>query len=166
MMWLESLSRGNSWCSRNLKGKYSESFTSKKKNTTTKLFIRYCFQIFLSCDKIYLLLICEIVSISSFSTSIQMLSFLEQPKNLIDSILFRSDMEIENENLPFLYKLVGTWAFSPHPKYVKVHSWFNKFFKDNLFYGCLTIMCIVLISRQWRSLLTWFRSLDSETFDP
>ena len=28
----------------------------------------------------------------------------------------RSDMEIENENVPFLYKLVGTWAFSPHPK--------------------------------------------------
>lgn len=47
----------------------------------------------------------------------------------------RSDMEIENENVPFLYKLVGTWAFSPHPK-------------------------------QWRSFLTWFRSLDSETFDP
>jgi len=28
----------------------------------------------------------------------------------------RSDMEIINNHEPFLYKLVGTWAFSPHPK--------------------------------------------------
>ena len=47
----------------------------------------------------------------------------------------RSDMEIINSHQPFLYKLVGTWAFSPHPE-------------------------------QWRSFLAWFRSLDSETFDP
>lgn len=47
----------------------------------------------------------------------------------------RSDMEIMNDNLPFLYKLVGTWAFSPHPA-------------------------------RWREFLTWFRGLDSETFDP
>ncbi len=26
------------------------------------------------------------------------------------------DVEIINEYRPFLYKLVGTWAFSPHPK--------------------------------------------------
>ena len=44
-------------------------------------------------------------------------------------------MEILNDHQPFLYKLVGTWAFSPHPA-------------------------------RWRELLTWFRSLDSETFDP
>ena len=30
-MWLESLSRGNSWCSRNRRGKYLESFTSSEK---------------------------------------------------------------------------------------------------------------------------------------
>ena len=47
----------------------------------------------------------------------------------------RSDMEIINNHHPFLYKLVGTWAFSPHPA-------------------------------RWREFLTWFRSLDSETFDP
>jgi hypothetical protein len=28
----------------------------------------------------------------------------------------RSDAEIMNGHLPFLYKLVGTWAFAPHPK--------------------------------------------------
>ena len=47
----------------------------------------------------------------------------------------RSDMEILNDHQPFLYKLVGTWAFSPHPE-------------------------------QWQNFLTWFRSLDNETFDP
>ena len=47
----------------------------------------------------------------------------------------RSDMEIINNHEPFLYKLVGTWAFSPHPA-------------------------------RWREMLAWFRSLDSEEFDP
>ena len=47
----------------------------------------------------------------------------------------RSDMEIINDHKPFLYKLVGTWAFSPHPA-------------------------------RWREFLTWFRSVDSEEFDP
>ena len=28
----------------------------------------------------------------------------------------RSDMEIINDHHPFLYKLVGTWGFSPHPR--------------------------------------------------
>ncbi|XP_023333279.1 uncharacterized protein LOC111705074 [Eurytemora carolleeae] len=45
------------------------------------------------------------------------------------------DFEIENDGVPFLYRLVGTWGFSPHPA-------------------------------RWVQLLTWFNSLDSETFDP
>ena len=46
-----------------------------------------------------------------------------------------TNKEILNDHKPFLYKLVGTWAFSPHPQ-------------------------------QWAAFLAWFRSLDSETFDP
>ena len=38
----------------------------------------------------------------------------------------RSDMEIINNHEPFLYKLVGTWAFSPHPKNWRLFlDWFN-----------------------------------------
>ena len=38
----------------------------------------------------------------------------------------RSDMEIMNNHEPFLYKLVGTWAFSPHPKHWREFlDWFN-----------------------------------------
>ena len=46
-------------------------------------------------------------------------------------LMVRSDVEIENENLPFLYKLVGTWAFSPHPKYDQINKIDN--FKERLF---------------------------------
>jgi hypothetical protein len=28
----------------------------------------------------------------------------------------RHDLEILNDHRPFLYKLVGTWAYSPHPR--------------------------------------------------
>ena len=45
--------------------------------------------------------------------------------------MVRSDVEIENENLPFLYKLVGTWAFSPHPKYDQINKIDD--FKERLF---------------------------------
>lgn len=38
----------------------------------------------------------------------------------------RADMEIMNNHEPFLYKLVGTWAFSPHPKHWREFlDWFN-----------------------------------------
>ena len=38
----------------------------------------------------------------------------------------RSDLELINNYQPFLYKLVGTWAFSPHPKkWREFLDWFN-----------------------------------------
>lgn len=44
----------------------------------------------------------------------------------------RSDMEIINNHEPFLYKLVGTWAFSPHPKNWRLFlDWFNSMDVDN-----------------------------------
>lgn len=38
----------------------------------------------------------------------------------------RSDLELVNNYQPFLYKLVGTWAFAPHPKkWREFLDWFN-----------------------------------------
>ncbi len=59
-------------------------------------------------------------------------------QDFIDWLIFQKpdrDFEIENDGVPFLYRMVGTWGFSPHPA-------------------------------RWVQLLTWFNSLDSETFDP
>lgn len=40
--------------------------------------------------------------------------------------------EIINDYKPFLYKLVGTWAFSPHPKHWREFlDWFNSIDHDN-----------------------------------
>ncbi len=44
----------------------------------------------------------------------------------------RSDLEFMNDHLPFLYKLVGTWAFSPHPKNWRLFlDWFNSIDHEN-----------------------------------
>ena len=119
-MWLESLSRGNSWCSRNRRGKYLESFTSSEKYKA------------------------QTSHVSTFNTYIHvwknMSLFLRRESvgcfwcwgGIQKSLLMvRSDVEIENENLPFLYKLVGTWAFSPHPKYDQINKIDD--FKERLF---------------------------------
>ena len=63
--------------------------------------------------------------VAGITLSRQFLMFKKPEKNV----------EILNDHQPFLYKLVGTWALSPHPA-------------------------------RWREFLTWFRSKDSETFDP
>ena len=40
----------------------------------------------------------------------------------------RSDLIIVNEHKPFLYKLVGTGGYSPHPKrWREMLDWFNSF---------------------------------------
>ena len=37
----------------------------------------------------------------------------------------RNDLIIVNENKPFLYKLVGTWGYAPHPKrWREMLDWF------------------------------------------
>ncbi len=38
----------------------------------------------------------------------------------------REDLEILNDHRPFLYKLVGTWAYAPHPKrWREFLDWFH-----------------------------------------
>ena len=38
----------------------------------------------------------------------------------------RSDLIIVNEHKPFLYKLVGTWGYAPHPKrWREMLDWFH-----------------------------------------
>lgn len=42
------------------------------------------------------------------------------------------NVEIINDHQPFLYKLVGTWAFAPHPKaWREFLDWFNSIDSDN-----------------------------------
>ena len=49
----------------------------------------------------------------------QFLMFKKNEENI-------ENREILNDHLPFLYKLVGTWAYSPHPKnWRKFLDWFN-----------------------------------------
>ena len=41
-------------------------------------------------------------------------------------------IEIINDHEPFLYRLVGTWAFSPHPKHWREFlDWFNSLDNEN-----------------------------------
>ncbi len=41
------------------------------------------------------------------------------------------NVEIVNEHRPFLYKLVGTWAFAPHPRHWREFlDWFNSLDSD------------------------------------
>ena len=165
-MWLESLSRGNSWCSRNRRGKYLESFTSSEK-----------YKLHTS-QHLILIFMCEKICHCFWSLRRESVGCFWCWGGIQKSLLMvRSDVEIENENLPFLYKLVGTWAFSPHPKYDQINKIDN--FKQRLFPHDMVLffkkvfwgeerlkIIIIFVSRQWRSFLTWFRSLDSDTFDP
>ena len=42
------------------------------------------------------------------------------------------DVLIQNGDEPFLYKLVGTWGFAPHPKrWRELLDWFNSIDHDN-----------------------------------
>ena len=122
MIWLESLSRGNSWCSRNRRGKYLESFTSSEKYKAQTSHVS-TFNTYISVKRIchcFWSLRRESVGCFWCWGGIQ--------KSLL---MVRSDVEIENENLPFLYKLVGTWAFSPHPKNWRLFlDWFNSIDTD------------------------------------
>ena len=71
----------------------------------------------------------------------------------------RSDMEIINDHQPFLYKLVGTWAFSPHPKHWREFlDWFNsvdneKF--DPYVPGLATSDWLHMHTAQGRRHMTW-----------
>jgi len=71
----------------------------------------------------------------------------------------RADMEIVNDHLPFLYKLVGTWAFSPHPKrWREFLSWFNSLDSeafDPYVPGLVTSDWLHIHTWQGRRHMTW-----------
>jgi len=71
----------------------------------------------------------------------------------------RADMEILNDHKPFLYKLVGTWAFSPHPKYWREFlAWFNSLDSetfDPYIPGLVTSDWLHIHTKQGRRHMTW-----------
>ena len=149
-MWLESLSRGNSWCSRNRRGKYLESFTSSEK-----------YKLHTS-QHLILMNMCEKICHCFWSLRRESVGCFWCWGGIQKSLLMvRSDVEIENENLPFLYKLVGTWAFSPHPKYDQINKIDD--FKERLFPHDMVLFSKKYFEekKDWRSSLYLFQDIIS-----
>eukprot|EP00090_Calanus_glacialis_P047235 TRINITY_DN9692_c0_g1_i1.p1 TRINITY_DN9692_c0_g1~~TRINITY_DN9692_c0_g1_i1.p1 ORF type:complete len:343 (+),score=82.89 TRINITY_DN9692_c0_g1_i1:187-1215(+) len=71
----------------------------------------------------------------------------------------RADLEIINDHFPFLYKLVGTWAFSPHPKkWREFLAWFNSLDSeafDPYVPGLVTSDWLHIHTWQGRRHMTW-----------
>jgi len=68
------------------------------------------------------------------------------------------DFEILNEGVPFLYRLVGTWGFSPHPaRWTQFINWFNQLDKqfDPYVPGLITSDWLHIHNRQGRRHMTW-----------
>jgi len=71
----------------------------------------------------------------------------------------RSDMEILNSHQPFLYKLVGTWGYSPHPKqWTRFLDWFYSIDSeafDPYVPGLASSDWLHIHTRQGRRHMTW-----------